>query len=530
MGSGVIQLPAMRAEMTGQHEAPRAPQPGEGAPLDTNACYRAVRSRDRRFEGRFVLAVTTTGIYCRPGCPAKVPALRNSRFLPTPAAAEMAGFRPCRRCRPDASPDSAAWSGTAAVVTRALRLIDEGALDAGGVEALAERLGIGGRHLRRLFLDLLGAPPRAVALTRRTHFARKLIEETDLPMTAVAAASGFGSVRRFNGAFRKSFRCAPRHLRRGTAVPDAERGLALRLPYHPPLDWEALLEFLAARAIPGVEIVDEGCYRRTIRTDAGPGRLEVRPGNDDASLILRVDAPPGPGLDRIVRRVRRLFDLDSDPVQIGCDLVRDPLLAEVVPARPGLRVPGAWDGFETAVRAILGQQISVKGATTIAGRLVSAHGARIPDPTARLTHLFPTPAALARADLSKIGIPAARGACLRSLAAASASGRLNLSGAASLDDAIARLTALPGIGPWTAHYVAMRALGEPDAFPAGDLGLKKATGMSEATLLRRAESWRPWRAYAAMHLWRSLADRGTGPRSIRGETASHGRVDPGGRE
>jgi AraC family transcriptional regulator of adaptative response / DNA-3-methyladenine glycosylase II len=483
--------------------------------LDADVCYRAVRSRDRRFEGRFVLAVTSTGIYCRPGCPARIPARRNARFLPSPAAAELAGFRPCRRCRPDASPDSAAWSGTAATITRALRLIDEGALDRGGVEALASRLGMGARHLRRLFLNRLGAPPKAVALTRRAHFARKLVEETDLPMTAVATAAGFGSVRRFNGAIRRTFRCAPREFRLATGAARGTEGLALRLPYHPPLDWDSLLEFLAARAIPGVEVVQRDRYRRTIRTDAGPGLLEVAPVPEGSALLLRVGAPPGPGLERIVRRVRRLFDLDADPVRIGRDLTRDPLLAPVVRAHPGLRVPGAWDGFETAVRAVLGQQVSVRGATTTAGRLVAAFGEPISSEEEGLTHLFPEPGTLARADLSRFGLPAARRGCLVALGRAVVSGSLALDGAASLDDAVARLQALPGVGPWTAHYVAMRALGEPDAFPAGDLALKRETGLGEVRLLKRAEAWRPWRAYATMYLWRRHADAAEGAKAGR---------------
>jgi AraC family transcriptional regulator of adaptative response / DNA-3-methyladenine glycosylase II len=483
------------------------------AELNADACYRAVRSRDRRFEGRFVLAVTSTGIYCRPGCPAKIPARRNVRFLPSPAAAEVAGFRPCRRCRPDASPDSAAWNGTAATVTRALRLIDEGALDRGGVEALAMRLGMSGRHLRRLFLDRLGATPKSVALTRRAHFARKLIEETGLSMTAVAFAAGFGSVRRFNGMVRRTFRCAPGEFRRGTG--GAAAGIALRLPYHAPLDWEALLDFLAARAIPGVEAVEGSRYRRTIRADGAPGFLEVTPATGGQALLLRFVSPPGAGLDRIVRRVRRLFDLDADPVRIGRDLACDPLLAPTMRAHPGLRVPGAWDGFETTVRAILGQQVSVRGATTMAGRLVAALGEPVPSPGGGLTHLFPAPADVARADLSRLGVPAARRACLLAVARAVASGSLALDGAASLEDAVARLTALPGVGPWTAQYVALRALGEPDAFPAGDLALKRETGLSEAALVSRAEAWRPWRAYAAMALWRRHADAAGVSKEIR---------------
>jgi AraC family transcriptional regulator of adaptative response / DNA-3-methyladenine glycosylase II len=484
--------------------------PSPGA-LDNAACYRAVRSRDRRFEGRFVVGVTTTGIYCRPGCPARIPARRNIRFLPSPAAAELAGFRPCRRCRPDASPDSAVWKGTGTTIARALRLIDEGALDGGGVERLGARLGIGARHLRRLFLERLGAPPKAVALTRRAHFARQLVEETDLPMAAVAAASGFGSVRRFNGAMSRTFRCAPREFRRATARLEAAEPLTLRLPYRPPLDWESLLAFLAGRAIPGVEAVAGDRYRRTIRCAAGPATIEVGPSSGSPAVLLRVGAPPGADLDRIVRRVRRLLDLDCDPIRIGRDLGADPILAPIVRAHPGLRVPGCWDGFEMAVRAVLGQQVSVRQASTMAGRLVAEFGDPFPAGKEGLTHLFPRPETLARADLSRLGVPRSRSLCLAGLAQAVATGSLPLDGSASLSEALERLMALPGVGPWTAHYVAMRALGEPDAFPAEDLILKRAMGLEGDRLLQRAARWRPWRAYAAVHLWRRHAGAATKP-------------------
>jgi AraC family transcriptional regulator of adaptative response / DNA-3-methyladenine glycosylase II len=478
--------------------------------LDTDACYRAVCSRDRRFEGRFVVAVTSTGIYCRPGCPAKVPARRNMRFLPSPAAAELAGFRPCRRCRPDASPDSAAWLGTGATIARALRLIDEGSLDRGGVDGLADRMGLTARHLRRLFVQRLGAPPKAVALTRRAHFARQLVEETDFPMSDVAMAAGFGSVRRFNDAIQRTFQRPPRLLRRGTIGAHRGGSLELRLPYRPPLDWSASLEFLATRAIPGVERVESGRYRRTIRTPTGPGLLEVTPAGDGTALLLRVDAPQGRGLERMVRRVRRLFDLDADPLRIGNDLARDPMLDPVVRAHPGLRIPGAWNGFETAVRAVLGQQVSVRGATTLAGRLVAEHGEAFQSGEAGLTHLFPEPEHLAHLEPARLGLTRARSQCLVALARALESGSLSLDHAVSLEDAVAHLQDLPGIGPWTAHYIAMRALGEPDAFPAGDLVLQRETGLSEAMLLTRAERWRPWRAYATLYLWRRHGDAAAG--------------------
>jgi AraC family transcriptional regulator, regulatory protein of adaptative response / DNA-3-methyladenine glycosylase II len=304
-------------------------------------------------------------------------------------------------------------------------------------------------------------------------------------------------------------RLVPQRLRAPTKSVGLTRradGWSLKLPYHPPLDWESLLAFLATRAVPGVEVVEGDRYRRTIRTAAGPGLLDVTPASEGGALLLRIDAPQGPGLDRIVRRVRRLFDLDTDPVRIGRDLARDPLLAPAVRTHPGLRVPGAWDGFETAIRAVLGQQVSVRGATTTAGRLVAALGTRIPSKAEGLTHLFPEPADLARSDSSRLGLPRARARCLVSLARSVESGSLQLEHATSLEEAVSRLTSLPGVGPWTAHYIAMRALGEPDAFPAGDLVLRRQVGLSEARLRLRAERWRPWRAYATMYLWRRSAD------------------------
>jgi AraC family transcriptional regulator of adaptative response / DNA-3-methyladenine glycosylase II len=497
--------------------------------LDQDACYRAFRSRDRRFEGRFVVAVKTTGIYCRPGCPARLPRRENVRFLPSTAAAEEAGFRACMRCRPDASPDSAAWLGTSAVVARALRLIDEGALDDAGVEELAARLGMGERHLRRLFVELLGAPPRAIARTRKAHFARKLLEETDLAVSVVALSAGFGSVRRFNTAMRETFGRSPRELRKarrgGRTSPRG--GLVLRLPYKPPFDWTSLLEFMGPRAIPGVEIVEGNSYRRTVRIDGSAGTIEVSPLRGSHALTLRVDIPLGPGLDRLVRRVRRLFDLDADPDRIARDLRRDLLLARLLRGRPGIRVPGAWDGFETAVRAILGQQVSVRGATTLSGRLVILLGEPLDGPvggksisgenaggrafrdgatsSGGLTHLFPGPDVVAGADLSRIGIPRGRAAAIRGLAEALLAGTVSLDALHDMEEAVARLSALPGIGPWTAQYIAMRVLGEPDAMPFGDLGLQRTLGMTEAALRKRSEAWRPWRAYAAMHIWSSGA-------------------------
>lgn len=479
--------------------------------LDVETCWAAVRSRDRRFEGRFVLAVRTTGIYCRPGCPARTPRRENVVFLPTAAAAETAGFRPCLRCRPDAAPDTPAWSGTSATVARALRLIGDGTVADGGLDELAGRLGIGARHLRRLFHEHLGAPPRVIALTRRVHFARQLVEQTAWPMADVAAAAGFGSLRRFNDAMRATYGRAPGAFRRGGAAADrVVRPLVLRLPYRAPYDHAALLGFLAERAIPGVEQVEGGVYRRAAAWAGGTGIIEVAPAAEGDALVLSVE-PPGGALVAVVARVKRLFDLDSDPAPVAEHLGRDPLLGPLVRQRPGLRVPGAWDPFELAVRAFLGQQVSVRAARTLAGRLAARWGTPLPVARPGLTHVFPGAAALAAADLSGVGLTGARARALSAFAGAVASGAVALHGGPDLDETVRRLAELPGVGPWTAQYVAMRALGEPDAFPDGDLGLRKALSdgpdpASAAALRRRAEAWRPWRAYAALHLWTSLGD------------------------
>jgi AraC family transcriptional regulator of adaptative response / DNA-3-methyladenine glycosylase II len=438
--------------------------------LDTDTCYRALRSRDRRFEGRFYVGVVTTGVYCRPGCPAPAARRENMRFYACAAAAEADGFRACFRCRPDAAPGTPAWLGTSATVSRALRLISEGALDGADAEALAARLGVGTRHLRRLFAQHLGASPVAVAQTRRLHFARKLLEETDLPIAQVALVAGFGSVRRFNTAIRTTFDRTPRQLRGSQPAKPGE--LVLRLPYREPFDWDGLLAFLGPRAIPGIEEVRDGAYRR--------GDVEVT--HHDGTLRLRLLAPV-PNLFDVVERVRRLFDLRADPQVIGAHLSRDPLLKKRLAKHPGVRVPGAWDPFEMAVRAVLGQQISVAHATRLAGRLAATWGL--------------TPEALAEADIT--GVPQARARTLRSLAAAAANGTLLLDGSRPLEETVESLKAIPGIGDWTAQTIAMRAASEPDAFPAGDLGLRKAY---PGDLAARAEAWRPWRAYAAMLLWR----------------------------
>lgn len=480
--------------------------------LDPEVCERARLARDARFDGRFFIAVLTTGIYCRPICPVRPPKPQNVRFYPSAAAAAEAGFRPCLRCRPEASPGTPAWLGTAATVSRALRLIADGALDDSSVEALAARLGVGARHLTRLFQRHLGASPLAVAKNRRLLFAKTLLNETELSMAQVALAAGFGSIRRFNAVFRETYGSPPGKLRKTKRRSSERKGdFLLRLPFRPPFDWQGIVDFLAPRAIPGVERVEADLYARSIALDGRSGWIVVRPLPGQSYLELEIDFPEPQALYRIVERVRRIFDLGADPAQIAAQLSLDAKLAPLVEANPGLRLPGAWDCFELAVRAVLGQQVTVKGASTLAGRLVQAFG----EPASRgvdlgLTHLFPTESAMAAGEPAQIGMPRARGEALRGLAAAVRDGRVVFDTALGVEPLETQLTALPGLGSWTAQYVAMRALNEPDAFPASDLGLLRAAerlgiAANARELATQAESWRPWRAYAAMHLWRSEA-------------------------
>jgi AraC family transcriptional regulator of adaptative response / DNA-3-methyladenine glycosylase II len=476
---------------------------------DHDTCYRALSSRDRRFDGRFFTAVQTTGIYCRPICPARTPARRNVVFYPSAAAAESAGFRACRRCRPDAAPGTPEWNGTSAVVSRGLRLISSGALDAQGVPELAARLGVGERHLTRLFVEQIGTTPGAVARTRRAHFARKLIDQTSLPMTEVALASGFRSVRRFNAAFRESFALSPSALRRDRQAGADGASIELQLSYRAPFDWRHLLAFLAVRAIPGREQVRDGVYRRIFEQDGRPGWIEVTHDAKNEVLRLRVEPARTRCLPWIVDRTRRLLDLDADPLAIAAGLSRERRMKALCRRRPGLRVPGAWDGFELAIRAILGQQVSVKGATTLSGRLVARFGAPIEDPLhAGLDRAFPSPEVLARANLETIGMPARRADAIRIVSAAVADGQLALNDTDDPEAARESMMALPGIGPWTTEYVLMRALAQPDAFPASDLGLRAAIDDDNRpgarALEEMSQAWRPWRAYAAMHLWSTL--------------------------
>lgn len=487
--------------------------------LDPRRCYAAVQAKDARFDGRFFTGVVTTGIYCRPICPVVPPKLENTQFFACAAAAEAAGFRPCMRCRPETAPGTPAWLGSSAVVSRALRLIADDALNDADVDTLAARLGLGARQLRRLFAKHLGASPAQIARARRVHFARTLIDETDLPLAQVAFSAGFKSVRQFNHALRGTFRTSPSALRNrrrawSAAAQQDDGGLVVRLPYRPPFSWTSLVRFLAPRATPGVETVDARAYRRTIEVNGAPGTIDVRPSPTSSHLLLRVRVSSYDGVIHVVERVRRLFDLGADPSPITRQLERSLSLRPFVRAVPGLRIPGAWDGFELAVRAILGQQVTVRGATTLADRLVRRFGTAVDFDVAGLTHLFPRPEALADADLTVIGLPRARAATIRALASAVKRGALTFDAAGGLDDLVTRLCAIPGVGQWTAHYIAMRACGEPDAFPASDLGLRRALGngrgpLSAAQVAELAEAWRPWRAYAAMYLWNSLGDAGT---------------------
>lgn len=473
------------------------------------ACERARLSRDPRFDGLFFTAVRSTGIYCRPVCPAPTPKRENISYFGNPAAAEAAGYRPCLRCRPELSPQDGAWRRGDAAVARALKLIDDGFLAGQPLSALAERVNLGERQLRRLFVERLGAPPIGVHGTRRLLFAKQLLTETTLPITDIALAAGFGSLRRFNTTFRDAYRMAPRDLRKRPAQASGET-MVLRLGYRPPYDFNAMIAFLRGRALPGVEVVDDDSYARVVEMGDGhaPGWLRVSawPGGEHA-LKLELHGVAPSQLLGIVNRLRRMFDLDADPQAIHAALAQSPRLRPLLRRRPGLRVPSGWDGFETAVRAVIGQQISVVAARTVTMRVAQRYGQPLPTPLAPgLDRLAPTPESLADADFAAIGLTTARAATLRTVAQAVLDGRVDFRTDRTLEDFVARWVALPGIGPWTAQYVALRALGHPDAFPAEDLVLQRvASGdgnrSTTKTVIAQAEAWRPWRGYAVLHLW-----------------------------
>jgi AraC family transcriptional regulator, regulatory protein of adaptative response / DNA-3-methyladenine glycosylase II len=482
---------------------------------DRAVCYRALEGRDARFDGLIFVAVKSTGVYCRPVCPARTPKFRNCTFYASAAAAQDAGFRPCLRCRPETAPEVAAWRGTSNTVSRALALIGEGALDGDGarVEKLAERLGVGERHLRRLFLQHLGASPVSVAQTRRVLFAKQLIHETRMPMTEVALAAGFSSVRRFNETFHNLFQRPPRALRHKTSLSTARvnDGITLHLRYRAPYDWDSIIGFLQARAIPEIEVVEHGRYFRTAEMDGFAGTIEVSHRPERQSISVKIRFPNVKSLPAIVARVRRQFDLGADIETIDAHLSNDPLLATLVRQRPGLRAPGGWDGFELAVRAVLGQQISVTAARRLAGQLVALHGRPVPRTYLGhpgLSRLFPTADRLANVKSIGLGMPAARLASLKALAEASVADPNLFRPVGNIEETVERLKTIRGVGEWTAQYIALRAIREMDAFPATDIGLLRgvaavdqAAAKSATILLDRAESWRPWRAYAAQHLW-----------------------------
>ncbi len=452
-------------------------------------------------------AVVTTGIYCRPGCPAR-PRESNVRHFPLAASAEAAGFRACLRCRPyrwEPPPCTA----PPPLVRRALQRVLEGALDGGTEERLGAEIGVSARHLRRLFLSHLGVTPAQLAGSRRAHFARRLLDDTDLSVTDIAFAAGFGSVRQLNRAFLTTFCAPPTRLRARRLAGDrlaADGGLPIRLPYSGELAFADMLAFLEARAIPGVEAVTDGTYRRTVTIEGDPGVIEISQ-LDPGTLLLRAHLPHWEGLIDVVQRARRIFNLDGDVAAANDLLSADPRLGPLVAGRPGMRPPGTWDGFEVGVRAIVGQQVSVRGASTIIGRIVARYGTEVEGlRPLGLSRLFPGPETLAEAEMDGIGMPGSRVAAIRRFAAAVAEHRLHLERRAPLEELVDEITKVPGLGPWTAHYLAMR-LGEPDAFPASDLGLRRALGSrggepaSASEVEQGAAAWRPFRAWAALHLW-----------------------------
>jgi AraC family transcriptional regulator, regulatory protein of adaptative response / DNA-3-methyladenine glycosylase II len=484
---------------------------------DTEACQRAMRSRDARFDGVFFCAVVTTGIYCRPSCPAR-PHPKNQRFYPSAAAAQLAGFRACRRCRPDASPGSPQWNVRSDLVARAMRLIADGVVDRDGVTGLAGRLGYGVRQIQRELTAELGAGPLALARAQRAQTARVLIETSSLPMSDVAFAAGFASIRSFNDTVQEVFASSPTQLR-GGALRRAGRQAAggnvdhawatagtvsLRLPFRTPFCPDNLFGHLAATAVPGVEEWREGAYRRTILLTHGHAVVSLRPTPQHVTCLLSLTDQRD--LASAISRCRWMLDLDADPEAVDADLSQDPLMAQLVQSCPGRRVPRTVDPAEFAVRTVLGQQVSTAAARTHAGRLVRACGDPVPDPHGGLTHLFPTPQALSTMDPAALAMPQSRRRTLTGLVEALAQGRLDLDPGADWTQARAALTRLDGFGPWTVESIAMRSLGDPDAFVAGDLGIRLAAarlGMpaTPKALTVHSRRWRPWRSYAVQYLW-----------------------------
>lgn len=484
-------------------------------PVHEQDYYRALAAKDARFDGVFFAGITTTGIYCRPICRVKTPRQTSCVFFSSQAAAEAAGFRPCLRCRPELAPYNLQQNLAHAIWHR----ISAGALNEASVEVLAEQVGLSSRQLRRVMLQEFGVSPIELAQTQRLLFAKKLIQETHLGMTEIAFAAGFGSVRRFNALFEARYKMTPASIRRLQVTSQSQQGITLRLAYRPPYAWNALLRYLHGRAMSGLEQVDlqQGCYRRSVQIDGKCGWIEVSHLADKQQLLLQIAPTLSSVLLPLLAKIRQQFDVEANPVVIAQHLQHDPLLAQQIVRTPGLRVPGSFDAFELAIRAILGQQVSVAGATTVSGRLVHKFGVLAESPWVGVTHHFPRPERLAELsveEIATIGVPKTRAATIQHFSSFTAAGGLQLQAGISLEELILRLKALPGIGEWTAQYIAMRALRFPNAFPAGDLGLQKAVSgeasqlaprCTEKQLLQRAEAWSPWRSYAALLLWQSLS-------------------------
>lgn len=480
--------------------------------LDPESCYRAVKSRDRRFDGVFYTAVRTTGIYCRPSCPARTPAFQNVTFHPSAASAQAAGYRACKRCLPDATPGSPDWDVAATAAGRAMRLIADGVVDREGVDGLASRVGYTPRHLARILAAELGAGPLALARARRAQTARVLIETTELTYADIAFASGFSSVRQFNDTIREVYASSPTDLRGRRGGGATTGAVTMRLAVRTPFAGRALLDFLAVRAIPGVETAGAGWYARTLSLPHGSGtvRLEI-PDVVETGQTAFVSATFA--LEDLrdtaaaTERVRRMLDADCDPVAVSDAFAGDPVIGPLVRATPGLRVPGHVDGHEIAVRAVLGQQVSVAGARTVAARLVAEHGRPVAHPGEGLTHLFPSAATLAALSPENLPMPRSRGRALVALCSALASGEIALDRGPDRGAVREALLEIPGIGPWTADYIALRALGHPDVFLPTDIGIRDALaglGRDPSTAAHLAEAWAPWRSYAQLHLWHTL--------------------------
>jgi len=479
--------------------------------LDSGICYRALKARDARFDGRFFVAVSSTGIYCRPVCTVKPPRRENCRFFPSAAAAESNGYRPCLRCRPELAPGNSSVDATTRLAQAAASLMEDGTLDHESLHALAGRLGVTDRHLRRAFGAEFGVSPVQFAQTQRLLLAKRLLTDTALPVIDVAFASGFGSVRRFNALFRKRYRLRPGHLRsrrrNGTPTAAVTDALEFELSFRPPFDWTAVSAFLAARSIAGVETVEDGAYRRAVRLSVDgkeqTGWITVGMSPRKPTLRVAIAASLARAVPPVLSRVKALMDLACHPADVS------QALGALAKRHPGLRVPGAFDGFELAVRAILGQQVTVAAARTLAGRFAAAFGDPVMTPFVSLTTLFPAAARvadLAPGNVARLGMPGARGRAVIALARAVAEGRLALMPNADIEATLDTLRSLPGIGEWTAQYIAMRALSWPDAFPHPDAGVMKALRATDARrVLAASEAWRPWRAYATMHLWQSMA-------------------------